>query len=163
MASFKRNRHYVWKKNLQRFLFYIYKYSNIYNFLVIFRASFANVLLGAHQLYQYDDNHLTLKSTKFYIHPQYNASRIKNDIGLIELPKVINFTSDFMFFFLILLSCIWTFFLKKKSIIDFSSMIHFLESISPVCLPMRRSADYNMAGEFMVAAGWGKTSTSKFK
>ena len=42
-------------------------------------------------------------------------------------------------------------------------MIHFLESISPVCLPMRRSADYDMAGEFMVAAGWGKTSTSKFK
>ena len=111
------------------------------------------MLLGAHQLYQYDDNHLTLKSTKFYIHPQYNASRIKNDIGLIELPKVINFTSDFTIFFRNLLSCIWTFF----------SMIHFLESISPVCLPMRRSADYDMAGEFMVAAGWGKTSTSKFK
>ena len=55
------------------------------------------------------------------------------------------------------------FFQKKKSKIDFSSMIHFLESISPVCLPMRRSADYDMAGEFMVAAGWGKTSTSKFK
>ena len=42
-------------------------------------------------------------------------------------------------------------------------MILFLESISPVCLPVRRSAGYNMAGEFMVAAGWGKTSTSKIK
>ena len=40
-------------------------------------------------------------------------------------------------------------------------LIFFLESISPVCLPTRRSADHNMAGEFMVAAGWGKTSTSK--
>ena len=52
--------------------------------------------------------------------------------------------------------------LLKKFEIDFF-MILFLESISPVCLPMRRSADYNMDGEFMVAAGWGKTSTSKFK
>ena len=70
-------------------------------FLLFFRASFANVLLGAHQLYQYDDKHLTLKSTKFYIHPQYNASRIKNDIGLIELPEAVNFTSDFTIFFFI--------------------------------------------------------------
>ena len=51
---------------------------------------------------------------------------------------------------------------KKNGKLNFF-MILFLESISPVCLPMRRSADYNMAGEFMVAAGWGKTSTSKFK
>ena len=67
--------------------------------LFSFSASFANILLGTHHRYQYDPNNLALKSTKFYIHPEYNAVRIENDIGLVELPQPVNFTSDYTFSF----------------------------------------------------------------
>ena len=63
-------------------------YSIIHNF----SAKYVNVLVGIHQLQNYDPDNLALRSTQFTLHPDYNPVKIENDIGLIQLPQKISYT-----------------------------------------------------------------------
>lgn len=56
-------------------------------------AAYAHIILGAHHLYNSHDqpNYKTLKATKFINHPQYDPTKIANDVALIELPKEITY------------------------------------------------------------------------
>ena len=53
-----------------------------------FRAAYAHVILGAHHLYnnQNQPNYQTMKTMKFINHPDYNSDQIANDVALVELP-----------------------------------------------------------------------------
>jgi len=55
-------------------------------------AKYVNVLVGIHQLQNYDPDNLALRSTQFTLHPDYNPVKIENDIGLIQLPQKISYT-----------------------------------------------------------------------
>ena len=62
----------------------------------IFRAKFAQVILGAHNLYESTNqpNYVTMKVDKFYDHPDYEATSIVNDVALIELPTDVQYTGN---------------------------------------------------------------------
>ena len=53
-----------------------------------FRAAYAQVILGAHDLYDLDTqpNYIGMTSKNFVNHPDYDPTRIANDVALIELP-----------------------------------------------------------------------------
>ena len=70
---------------------------SLYHSLSILHANFCsakyvNVLMGIHQLENYDPDNLALRSTQFMLHPDYNKVKIENDIGLIQLPKKIAYS-----------------------------------------------------------------------
>ena len=68
-----------------------FPYSIIHNF----SAKYVNVLVGIHQLQNYDPDNLALRSTQFTLHPDYNPVKIENDIGLIQLPQKISYTGTY--------------------------------------------------------------------
>lgn len=52
-----------------------------------------DVFLGAHNVReQYEEGRVEQTAAEFFAHPDYNPSTIKNDIGLVRLPKPVNFT-----------------------------------------------------------------------
>ena len=55
---------------------------------VHFRAAFAQVILGAHNLYDHENqpNYIGMTSKNFVNHPEYDPTKIANDVALIELP-----------------------------------------------------------------------------
>ena len=59
-----------------------------------FRAKFAQVILGAHDLYSTinQPNYIAMKVDKFYDHPDYEPTQIVNDVALIQLPQAVQYT-----------------------------------------------------------------------
>lgn len=52
-----------------------------------------DVFLGAHNVREEsEEGRLEFIAAEFFAHPEYSATTIKNDIGLIRLPQPINFT-----------------------------------------------------------------------
>lgn len=41
-----------------------------------------------------DDTSINMTSTQLYIHPEYNASNLNNDVSLIQLPNPVTFTTN---------------------------------------------------------------------
>ena len=65
------------------------------NGIVFFRATFANLLIGASHLTNHNsEKTVKLKSTEFFIHPDYSAEKIMNDVGLVKLPKKIKYSEN---------------------------------------------------------------------
>jgi len=56
-------------------------------------AAYAHVILGAHHLYDPENqpNYLTMKAVNFVNHPDYDPSKIANDVALIELPQEVQY------------------------------------------------------------------------
>ena len=56
-------------------------------------ADAMTVFLGAHNVKEEtEDGRLELVSTNWFAHPKWNQITISNDIGLVQLPRKINFT-----------------------------------------------------------------------
>jgi hypothetical protein len=51
--------------------------------------------LGTNQFDGRDDGSLLLNATTTIVHEQFNSSTFNNDIALIQLPKPVNFTSEY--------------------------------------------------------------------
>ena len=61
----------------------------------LFRATFANLLIGASHLTNHNaEKTVKLKSTDFYIHPDYSAEKIMNDVGLVKLPENVPYSEN---------------------------------------------------------------------
>ena len=113
------------------------------------RAKFAQVILGAHNLYESTNqpNYVTMKVEKFYDHPDYEATSIVNDVALIELPTDVQYTGKIS-----QLSEITWLYICPTPIID---------DVRPACLPLKSAINKDITGVQMVAAGWGKINDSE--
>jgi len=70
----------------------VIKLINSFNYSISFRT--LTVYLGARNVKSYNEpNRIVLKSSQYYIHPQYQKANTKNDIALIRLPVPITFNS----------------------------------------------------------------------
>ena len=60
------------------------------------RAAYAHVILGAHHLYnnQNQPNYMTMKTMKFINHPDYDSEHIANDVALVELPIEVEYNGN---------------------------------------------------------------------
>ena len=73
-----------------------YRSEILHSIIHNFSAKYVNVLVGIHQLQNYDPDNLALRSTQFTLHPDYNPVKIENDIGLIQLPQKISYTGTYI-------------------------------------------------------------------
>ena len=64
----------------------------ISKFVNRFRAPFAQIVLGAHDLT--NNNVVVQKAVQFYNHPNYNPKQIANDVALIELPDPVQYNGS---------------------------------------------------------------------
>ncbi|XP_045139168.1 chymotrypsin BII-like [Portunus trituberculatus] len=56
-------------------------------------AGFVEVVMGAHNIRQNEASQVTLTSTNFFTHADWNYFSLKNDIALIKLPSAVSFNS----------------------------------------------------------------------
>lgn len=88
-----------------------------------------------------DSSRLTVASSEYVLHPNYNAATLDNDIGLIKLRMKVEFTGE-----------------KYLSINLIFSYFWFADFIKPItALAMNSLPDYS----YLRAIGWGQTSDSK--
>lgn len=114
--------------------------------------------IGEHDLYkskdcvyQYKKNicskdPVNIPVDNYFIHPSYDSTILKNDIGLVKLKNVIIFTRKYN---ILIFFAFFTFFV-------------YLGFIQPTCLPFERNFENrNLTGEKLLVSGWGKTDSSK--
>lgn len=104
-----------------------------------YRGLLFKVQLGSNSLSGTDTNRLTVSTSLYYIHPDFDADTLDNDIGLIKFHMPISYTGKQIK----QLSICWGF---KAEI--------FLDYIQPVYLPTVHQPD----GMNVTAVGWGQIS-----
>jgi hypothetical protein len=119
-----------------------------YYYLISYQS--VTVLLGARNVKSYNEpNRIVLKSSQYFIHPQYQKAIIKNDLALIRLPVPVTFNSK---------CCIA--FLNRSVVLNEMLMKIYLDYIQPARLP--DSTDPLRVGDAVTVTGWGKTTESIF-
>lgn len=113
----------------------------IIKLIILLRAPFAQIVLGAHDLSNNDV--VVQKAVQFYNHPDYNPKQIANDVALIELPEPVQFNG-------------WCYLLFCETQYSYFSP----DNVRPACLPIKDSSERDFNGVEMIAAGWGKTRDS---
>merc|ERR1711915_658755 len=62
--------------------------------LCIDGAGFVDVVLGAHNIRQAEASQVTLTSTDFFCHENWNSFTLANDLALIRLPSAVSLTDE---------------------------------------------------------------------
>ena len=62
-----------------------------------FRATLFTVSLGSATLNDDDPNRVTVATSTYYLHPDYNPQTLENDIGIIRLRMPITHTGIFYY------------------------------------------------------------------
>ncbi|KAK8405226.1 hypothetical protein O3P69_001653 [Scylla paramamosain] len=57
-------------------------------------ARSVEVVMGAHNIRQNEPSQVTMTSTNFFTHEQWNSFNLKNDLALIRLPKAVSFNGN---------------------------------------------------------------------
>nr|XP_027212625.1 chymotrypsin BI-like [Penaeus vannamei] len=55
-------------------------------------AGFVDVVMGAHNIRENEDTQVTMTSTDFFTHENWNSFLLTNDLALIRLPNAVEFT-----------------------------------------------------------------------
>ena len=56
------------------------------------------VVLGAHNIMKDEPNQVTLTSTEFTTHQEWNPYTLSNDIAVVKLPHAVKFNSEYLRF-----------------------------------------------------------------
>jgi len=59
---------------------------------LICSAGFVDVVMGAHNIRENEDTQVTMTSTDFFTHENWNSFLLTNDLALIRLPNAVEFT-----------------------------------------------------------------------
>ena len=51
------------------------------------------ILLGSHNIRVDEPFRTQINATEYYLHPGWNTFNLRNDVGLIKLPKPVNYTN----------------------------------------------------------------------
>lgn len=54
---------------------------------MFFSASSVRVVLGAHNIQQNEESQVTLTSTSYVAHEEWDSNGLVNDIAIVELPE----------------------------------------------------------------------------
>ena len=58
-----------------------------------FRATLFTIQLGSNTLTEDDPNRVTVATSEYALHPEFNPTTLENDVGLIKLRLPVEFTS----------------------------------------------------------------------
>ena len=56
-----------------------------------FSAGFVNVVMGAHNIRENESTQVSVTSTNFFTHENWNSFLLTNDLALIKLPSPVEF------------------------------------------------------------------------
>lgn len=108
-----------------------------------------SLLLGAHDRTVPEASQLTIETTEYATHPNWNPSTLANDIALIRLPSPVTFTRSY-----------------NDTILEWIpyyqlGYLPFTAEIAPLCIAPSSEPDH--AGDTLLVSGWGKTADGAFQ